>query len=162
MSKPNNTAPVSVAIQWAPEADRPPFSDVDNAKIRRWAKACFMDRAEVTIRMVGEEEARKLNREFRNKDYATNVLTFPMELPDLGKDAGLPCFMADIVICPAVIEREALEQKKNPIDHFAHLVVHGCLHAQGYVHERDTQAELMENKEIEILKRFKISNPYQP
>lgn len=161
MSKTSST-PVSIAIQWTPEADRPPFSDVDNAKIRRWAKACFMDRAEITIRMVGEEEARKLNREFRNKDYPTNVLTFPMELPDLGEEAQLPCFMADIVICPAVIEREALEQNKNPLAHFAHLVVHGCLHAQGYVHERDRQAELMENKEIEILKRFKIPNPYKP
>jgi len=64
------------------------------------------------------------------------------------------------VICPAVVEREAAEQGKDPIDHLAHLIIHGCLHAQGYVHERNNQAELMENREIEILKRFKISNPY--
>ena len=109
---------------------------------------------------MGEEEGRQLNRDFRGKDYATNVLTFPMDMPDLGADSGLPVFMADIVICPAVVEREATEQNKDPIEHLAHLVIHGCLHAQGYVHESDNQAELMENREIEILKRFKISNPY--
>ncbi|MCQ8894987.1 rRNA maturation RNase YbeY [Limnobacter humi] len=134
---------------------------MDNARIRRWAKACFRDGAEITIRMVGDEEGRQLNRDFRGKDYATNVLTFPMDLPDLGSEAGLPTFMADIVICPAVVEREAKEQGKDPIDHLAHLVVHGCLHAQGYVHELDSQAELMEGKEVEILKRFRISNPYE-
>jgi probable rRNA maturation factor len=154
------TAPVSVAIQWAMQADHPPFSEVDNSRIRRWAKACFMDRAEITIRLVGEEEGKQLNRDFRGKDYATNVLTFPMDMPDLGANSGLPVFMADIVICPAVVEREAAEQGKDPIDHLAHLIIHGCLHAQGYVHESDNQAELMENREIEILKRFKISNPY--
>ena len=68
--------------------------------------------------------------------------------------------MAVIWISPAVVQRDAAEQGKNPIDHLAHLIVHGCLHAQGYVHESDNQAELMENREIEILKRFKISNPY--
>ncbi|WP_334118619.1 rRNA maturation RNase YbeY [Limnobacter sp.] len=151
---------VSVAIQWAMHADHPPFSEVDNSRIRRWAKACFMDRAEITIRFVGEDEGRQLNRDFRDKDYATNVLTFPMDMPDLGANSGLPVFMADIVICPAVVEREAIEQHKDPVEHLAHLVIHGCLHAQGYVHESDNQAELMENREIEILKRFKISNPY--
>ncbi|HEX4879948.1 MAG TPA: rRNA maturation RNase YbeY [Limnobacter sp.] len=151
---------VSVAIQWAMEADHPPFSEVDNSRIRRWVKACFMDRAEITIRLVGEEEGRELNRNFRGKDYATNVLTFPMDMPNLGPGSGLPTFMADIVICPTVVEREAKEQGKHPVDHLAHLVVHGCLHAQGYVHENDNQAELMESKEIEILKRFRISNPY--
>lgn len=153
---------VSVAIQWAVHADHPPFSEVDNSRIRRWAKACFLDRTEITIRLVGEEEGRQLNREFRGKDYATNVLTFPVDMPSLGIDpTALPVYMADIVICPAVIEREAAEQNKDPIDHLAHLIVHGCLHAQGYVHETEIQAELMENREIEILKRFKISNPYE-
>lgn len=161
MNTRSKSTPVSIAIQWAPEADRPPFSDIDNSRIRRWAKACFMDRAEITIRMVGEEEGRTMNLNFRGKDYATNVLTFPMDLPDLGEAAGLPTFMADIVICPAVVEKEAKDQGKNPVDHLAHLVVHGCLHAQGYVHELDSQAELMESKEVEILKRFKISNPYE-
>jgi probable rRNA maturation factor len=155
------SAPVSVAIQWEVQADHPPFSEVDNTRIRRWAKACFMDRAEITIRLVGEEEGRQLNRDFRGKDYATNVLTFPVDVPNLGSHAGLPVFMADIVICPAVVEREAVEQKKDPIDHLAHLIIHGCLHAQGYVHGSDKQAELMENREIEIMKRFKIPNPYE-
>lgn len=152
---------VSVAVQWAEEADRPPFSDIDNSRIRRWARACFLDQAEITIAFAGEEEARRLNRDYRGKDYATNVLTFPVDVPDLGPDSGLPTFMADVIICPQVVAREATEQGKNPIDHLAHLVVHGCLHAQGYVHDTDNQAELMESKEIEILKRFKISNPYE-
>ena len=68
MKPTDRPAPVSVAIQWAPEADHPPFSDVDNARIRRWAKACFRDGAEITIRMVGDEEGRQLNRDFRGKD----------------------------------------------------------------------------------------------
>ncbi|HEX5486251.1 MAG TPA: rRNA maturation RNase YbeY [Limnobacter sp.] len=151
---------VSVAIQWATEADHPPFSELSNAQIRRWVRACFADSADITIRMVGETEGRQLNNDFRGKDYATNVLTFPMEMPSLGADSGLPTFMADIVLCTAVVEKEAKEQGKKPLDHFAHLVVHGCLHAQGYVHELESQASLMENKEIEILKRFRISNPY--
>mgnify|MGYP006193193357 FL=1 len=83
MTSKTNTL-VSVAIQWAMQADHPPFSEVDNSRIRRWAKACFMDRADITIRLVGEEEGQQLNRDFRGKDYATNVLTFPMDMPDLG------------------------------------------------------------------------------
>ena len=88
MKTPSSTL-VSVAVQWAMQADHPPFSEVDNSRIRRWAKACFLDRAEITIRMVGEEEGRQLNQDFRGKDYATNVLTFPMDIPDLGPDSGL-------------------------------------------------------------------------
>ena len=155
------TNKMSIAVQLTITADHPPFSEVDNAQIRRWAKACFKDDAEVTIRLVGEEEARQLNRDFRGKDYATNVLTFPMEFPGFEKPTDLPAFLADIVVCPAVVEREALDQKKNPIHHLAHLIVHGCLHAQGYLHENEEEAQTMETKEIEILKRFKISNPYK-
>jgi probable rRNA maturation factor len=154
---------VNVAIQWAMEADHPPFSEVKNDQIRRWARACFLDSADITIRFVGVDEGRHLNADFRGKDYATNVLTFPMDMPGMvvGGDAGLPEFMADIVICPDVIAKEAKEQGKEPIAHLAHLIVHGCLHAQGYVHETDGQARVMEGKEIEILKRFKIANPYE-
>jgi probable rRNA maturation factor len=152
---------VSVAVQWTTEADHPPFSDLGNVQIRRWVRACFLDSADITIRLVGEVEGRQLNADFRQKDYATNVLTFPMDLPQLGADSGLPTFMADIVICTPVIEQEAAAQSKDPVHHLAHMIVHGCLHAQGYVHETDSQAHLMESKEIEILKRFKISNPYE-
>jgi probable rRNA maturation factor len=155
-------APVSVAVQWAIEADHPPFSEIDNAQIRRWAKACFVDRAEITIRMVGKEEGQKLNREFRGKDYPTNVLTFPLSDKPLhpSGQASAVVFMADIIICPGVVEEEAVAQNKTVFDHLAHLIIHGCLHAQGYTHDNDPQAQLMEAKEIEILKRFKIANPY--
>lgn len=159
----SSTVRVNVAIQWAMEADHPPFSEVKNDQIRRWVRACFVDSADITIRFVDVDEGRSLNADFRGKDYATNVLTFPMDMPGMlvGRDDSLPEFMADIVLCTDVIEREALEQGKDPIAHMAHLIVHGCLHAQGYVHETDGQARVMEGKEIEILKRFKIANPYE-
>ena len=151
---------VSVAVQWAVEADHPPFSELDNTQIRRWVRACFLDSASVTIRLVGEAEGRQLNSDFCGKEYATNVLTFPMDLPKPQAALDVPTFMADIVICTPVIEKEAQAQNKDPLHHLAHMVVHGCLHAQGYLHDNDAQAGLMENKEAEILKRFKISNPY--
>ena len=156
---------VNVAVQWAIAADHPPFSEVSNVQIRRWVRACFVDAADITIRFVGSIEGRALNKDYREKDYATNVLTFPMDVEELNlsKDqaSNLPTFMADIIVCPEVIEKEAKEQHKNTLDHLAHMIIHGCLHAQGYVHETDDQASLMEAKEVEILKRFRISNPYE-
>lgn len=152
---------VRIVIQNAAGEEATPVADVTSAQIRRWAKACFLDSAEVTIRLVTSAEGQALNKDYRGKDYATNVLTFPMEMPDFGiEQNGLPTFMADLVLCPTVIEREAREQGKTTRNHFAHLVVHGCLHAQGYVHESDNQARLMEAREVEILKRFGIANPY--
>lgn len=155
-----NASAVQVHIQRALEHSHPWFEAVDNAQLRRWARACFLDPAELTLRFVDVEEGRALNSQFRGKDYATNVLTFPMDMPNLGPDSGLPTFCADIIICPDVVEQEAIQQKKTPLNHLAHLVIHGCLHAQGYVHDSEGQARVMESREIELLKRFRIDNPY--
>lgn len=155
----DNTA-VSVAVQWAqPKADTA-FADLDNAQLRRWVRACFDEPAEITVRFVDEAEGRSLNKAYRGKDYATNVLTFPMDLPDLDLP-GLPAFVSDIVLCPAVVCREAADQGKQATDHLAHLVIHGCLHSQGYAHETDAEAKVMEDEERKLLKRFKISDPYK-
>jgi probable rRNA maturation factor len=105
------------------------------------------------VRIVSAEEGQRLNREFRGKDYATNVLTF-----DYAQD---PVVMADLVLCAPVVAREALEQGKPLAAHYAHLLVHGTLHAQGWDHETgDEDAEAMEARESEILARLGFPNPY--
>jgi probable rRNA maturation factor len=109
--------------------------------------------AEITVRIVGEEEGQALNRDFRQKDYATNVLTFDY--------ATEPVVMADLVLCAPVVAREAKEQKKTLADHYTHLLVHGTLHAQGWDHETsEADAEAMEAREIQILKGLGLKNPY--
>ena len=110
--------------------------------------------ATITLRFVDAEEGRVLNREYRGKgkDYATNVLSFPYEPP--------PHVSGDLVLCVPVVLREAIEQGKPAEDHFAHLVVHGMLHLQGYDHQTDAEAELMEAKEREILAGLGIADPY--
>ena len=109
--------------------------------------------AEITVRIVDAEEGQALNREFRGKDYATNVLTFDY--------ATEPVVMADLVLCAPVVAREAAEQGKTLQQHYAHLLVHGALHAQGWDHETSEQdAEEMEAYEIEILAGLGFPNPY--
>ncbi len=103
--------------------------------------------------MVGRRESQSLNREFRGKDYPTNVLTFPY--------CGLPTIAADLVLCEPVVAAEAKRQKKPLDHHLAHLVVHGVLHAAGLDHSNDQEAMQMEALESAILKRFRIPNPYQ-
>ena len=135
-------------------ADLPTEND-----IRPWvesALADYPDAAAVTIRMVDEQEGRKLNQQFRNRDYATNVLSFPADVPGI---IDLPD-LGDIVLCVPVIAREAVEQGKNPMDHWAHLVVHGVLHLLGHDHGEAEQAKAMESMEMGILKKLGISNPY--
>lgn len=127
-------------------------------QLRTWATAALERDAEVTVRLVGEEEGRALNRDYRGKDYATNVLTFTY-------DAGLPAapgapLLGDLVLCVPVVVREALEQGKSPDAHYAHLVVHGMLHLQGYDHEDDTDAERMEARERAILATLGYADPY--
>jgi probable rRNA maturation factor len=112
--------------------------------------------AEVAIRIVGAEEGRAFNRDYRGKDYATNVLSFPAELPP-GVDLPL---LGDLAICAPVVEREAAEQHKRPRDHWAHLTVHGTLHLLGYDHLRDAEAEAMEALETRILASLGIADPY--
>jgi len=109
------------------------------------------------LRIVDELEARSLNKQFRSIDKATNVLSFPAEIPP---EVGMN-YLGDIVICAQVVNREAQDQSKIPNHHWAHLLVHGLLHLQGYDHEDDQTAAQMETLEIEILKKFNIPNPYE-
>ncbi len=120
--------------------------------LRRWAQAALEEPAQLTVRFVNEEEARSLNRDYRSKDYATNVLTF-----EYGDDS----VQADIVLCTDVLLAEAAEQAKAVDAHAAHLIVHGVLHAQGYDHEDDDEAEEMEKLEAEILQKLGFANPYE-
>jgi probable rRNA maturation factor len=122
------------------------------ARLRRWVSAALAQDAEVTLRIVGKAEGQRLNREFRGKDYATNVLTFVY--PDHQPMAG------DIVLCAPVVRQEARTQGIGVEAHYAHLVVHGILHLQGYDHERARQAEAMERLETEIVTRLGYPDPY--
>ena len=128
------------------------------AKVRRWVKAALLGPAELTIRFVDAAEGQVLNRDYRAKDYATNVLTFAYnEGEELAADEPV---QADIILCTDVLEREAAEQKKTVEEHTAHLVVHGVLHAQGYDHEHEEEAGEMENLERDILEALGFPNPY--
>lgn len=121
-------------------------------RFRRWAQATLAQPARVTLRVVGEREGESLNREFRRKPGATNVLTFCYD--------GGACLAGDIVLCAPVIAREARAQGK-PLDaHYAHLTVHGLLHLQGYGHEHPREAGIMEALEVAILQRLGFRNPY--
>jgi probable rRNA maturation factor len=125
------------------------------SKLCRWVQAALLAPAELTIRFVDAEEGRTLNREYRGKDYATNVLTFAYS-----EDEASEVTQADIILCSDVLQREAAEQKKTLEAHAAHLVVHGVLHAQGYDHEGDEEAAEMEQLEIEILASMGEPDPY--
>ncbi|HEX7644437.1 MAG TPA: rRNA maturation RNase YbeY [Burkholderiaceae bacterium] len=132
---------------------------ITRPQIRRWVQAALFAPAELTIRFVDAEEGRALNRDYRGKDYATNVLTFAYnEGDDVAEDEPT---RADLILCTEVLEREAREQKKALEAHTAHLVVHGVLHAQGYDHENDEEAAEMESLEIEILEQLGFPNPYK-
>lgn len=123
-----------------------------NGQFRKWAKAAISVDTEVTLRIVDEEEGRNLNRVFRGKDYATNVLTFVL--------AEKPHLMGDIVICAPVVANEASAQGKSLEAHFAHLTVHGILHLHGHDHETEPQADLMESLETQIITKLGYADPY--
>jgi len=126
--------------------------------IRKWVKAALLAPAELTIRFVDAAEGQTLNREYRGKDYATNVLTFAYnEGEEIAEDEPT---RADIILCTDVLQREAAEQKKSVEEHTAHLIVHGVLHAQGYDHEDDEEADEMESLETEILGELGYADPY--
>lgn len=128
-------------------------ADIPSAsQFRRWVRAALRVETSLAIRIVDEEEGRQLNASYRGKDYATNVLTFPL--------TEEPLLMGDIVICAPVVAREAMEQGKSLLAHYAHMTVHGVLHLHGYDHEVDAQADLMEAMEIAILHKLGFANPY--
>ena len=139
---------LSMDVQYASELSGLPTA----TQFKRWARNTIRVDSEITLRIVDEAEGRELNHAYRQKDYATNVLTFPL--------AEEPFIIADIVICAPVVAKEAKEQGKTLEAHFAHLTVHGVLHAHGYDHEVAEQAELMESVETQILTKLGYANPY--
>jgi probable rRNA maturation factor len=123
------------------------------AQLRRWARTALERDARVTVRIVGNGEARKLNRHYRGKDYATNVLTFVMRVQ--------PRLEGDLALCAPVIAREARAGHKSVAAHYAHLVVHGVLHLQGYDHETERDARAMERRESRVVTRLGYPDPYE-
>ena len=123
--------------------------------LRKTVQAALFFPAQLNVRFVHAEEGRILNRDYRGKDYATNVLTFAYT-----EDQDAEVTQADIILCTDVLQKEAEDQKKTVKEHAQHLLVHGVLHAQGYDHEDDEEAEEMESLEIEILEKLGLKNPY--
>jgi probable rRNA maturation factor len=146
---------LQLSLQFALQADAAAHRA---ALPRHWVTRCIrhaLDRdAEITVRLVDAEEGQTLNRDYRGKDYATNVLTFDY--------TAEPVVCADLVLCAPVVAREAREQGKSLQAHYAHLLVHGALHAQGWEHETgDADAQAMEAHEVQILARLGVDNPYR-
>jgi probable rRNA maturation factor len=156
---PGPAAKLELKLQKALEADDRLLARPRKPDVRRWAQAALEADAVVTVRLVGEEEGRSLNKAYRGKDYATNVLTFAYGDESEPK-SGDGRLTGDVVLCVPVVVREALEQCKAPEAHYAHLVVHGMLHLQGYDHETAPDAEAMEAREREILGRLGYADPY--
>lgn len=143
---------------------RPQLPEED--QIVNWIEAAMLDdrqdgETEITLRIVSAEEIQTLNRDYRGKDKVTNVLSFPFEIPpglvDLGEE--LP-YLGDLVICAEKVAQEAIEQEKSLTAHWAHMVVHGCLHLQGYDHIDDDEADEMESLEVDMLAELGFVSPY--
>lgn len=152
---------INVDFQVEFEADNLP----DFEQVNLWAQSALQglkDNADLSIVIVGPEESQSLNLEFRGKDKPTNVLSFPFEMPEelIGLDDNMANLLGDLIICAPVVETEAQEQNKPLKSHWAHMVVHGCLHLLGYDHIKDDEADIMENLERDILKRLDIPDPY--
>ncbi|NWG88056.1 MAG: rRNA maturation RNase YbeY [Hydrogenophilaceae bacterium] len=143
---------LSLAVQYAVAAKGLPT----RPELRRWAQAGLQQDVRATLRIVGEAEGRQLNQDFRGKDYATNVLTFAY-----GEDPETGVLTGDIVFCAPVAAREAKEQQRPLAAHYAHLVVHGLLHLQGYDHETEAEATVMEALESFIMRALGYPDPYQ-
>ena len=156
ISKQSSPSKLEIDIQFASAAiEEKVFAIASQAAIKKWVKAVVGLNGLITLRFVNAAEGKKLNFAFRNKDYATNVLTFPYELSN-------KTLTADIIFCLPVIQKEAAEQNKTVKAHLAHLIIHGCLHAQGLDHESDQEAKKMEVKEIALLTSMGFANPYAP
>jgi probable rRNA maturation factor len=140
---------LTLSLQFGDKSDR---AVLPRHKVARWVRAALGAQAQITVRIVGLEEGRALNRDYRAKDYATNVLTFDY--------SHSPVVVADLVLCAPVVQAEALAQHISLQAHYAHLVVHGSLHAQGFDHETDADAAVMEARESEVLTRLGFDDPY--
>lgn len=152
---PRTTVELDLAVSYAIPRRGLPAA----VSFRRWAHAALagrIRRADLALRIVGEREGRALNRHYRGRDYATNVLSFPAELPP---GVTLP-ILGDIVMCAPVVAREAREQGKELLAHYAHLTVHGVLHLLGWDHENTREAEAMEALERQILDSLGFDDPY--
>jgi probable rRNA maturation factor len=146
-------AKLSLSVQYATAEPELPA----RSRLRAFAQAALERSAQVTLRLVDESEGRRLNRDFRGKDYPTNVLTF---VYTEGDPLAGDILAGDIVLCAPVIAAEARSQHKEPLAHYAHLVVHGMLHLQGYDHEQDDEAAVMEAREAEIVTALGYPDPY--
>lgn len=151
-----HTPKLTLALQFPAAAAYPSHKALlTRARVAKWIKAALFADGELTLRFVDTDEGRLLNRTYRGKDYATNVLTFAYAESTDDPVTG------DIVVCCPVIEREAAEQGKPLEAHYAHMIVHGTLHAQGYDHEQEDEAREMEALETDILGALGFADPYE-
>jgi len=141
---------LSLSVQYASSAENIPT----RAQFRRWAKLALLQDVQIALRIVDEAEGRELNKSYRGKDYATNVLTFTYD-----ETSQQPLY-GDVVICAPVVGREACEQHKDLPAHYAHLLIHALLHLQGYEHDDEQQAAGMEKLETAILAKLGYADPY--
>jgi len=139
----------SLAVQYATQAENLPT----RPQFRRWIKSALQREVQIVLRIVDESEGQELNKNFRGKDYATNVLTFVYDDSDV--------LSGDLVICAPVVEREAHDQKKELHAHYAHLAIHATLHLQGYEHENEQEAVTMESLETAIMMKLGYADPYR-
>ena len=148
-----------IEIQRATDASTP-----DDTTLTGWAERVLQackTKGDITLRLVDSDESQTLNREYRDKDKPTNVLSFPFDMPEGLPADAMPALLGDIVVCTAVVEREAVEQHKQAEAHWAHMVVHGVLHLLGHDHIDDQDAMQMEALEIDILQGLGFANPYE-
>ena len=157
---------IDVEVQYVTEADNIP----DQAQIQYWVESALTcsknkekenKQTEMVVRVVDREESAQLNLQYRGKQGATNVLSFPFEMPDVVEASGDMNLLGDLVICAPVVEEQALEQGKELFAHWAHMVVHGCLHLLGYDHQEPTEAEEMESLETGVLTEMGFPSPYE-
>ena len=141
--------PLALSLQFADARHR---ALLPRHQVARWLRAALDLPGEITVRIVGDDEGRALNRSYRGKDYATNVLTFDYD--------HSPVVVADLVLAAGVVEREAAELGITVAAHYAHLLVHGALHAQGFDHEADDEAAAMEGRETAVLRGLGLHDPY--
>ena len=154
------TVEVSISDELTSDAGELSDDDVPEPELlQSWAKAAYLGEtpAVASLLVTTADEVQSLNKQYRNKDKPTNVLSFPMESP-AEIDVSL---LGDIVLCAPVIKQEAEQQSRSEVSHWAHMVVHGMLHLQGYDHIDNDDAEQMEKLEIEILSQLGFANPYQ-